>query len=697
MKKSGHLQKTNKLTNFNGDVLGNVNIYVQGSVSENGHSEMNEATLKNSKDNETLDDSLIQSHHKNFNSFDAYVSKAVEAWSMKKTLLYEQQPHSFYELYVCNNLSYYKSRFPEYQIEREDNGSGVKEIIKNATPELLEKESKYIIIEGTGGMGKSMFLTHIFLSSAKEYSQTGKLPVFMTLKDYKDKTHGIIDFIWKTVKSFMPKITKQSIISILENRKALLLLDGLDEIQSSLREKFNTDLDNFIKAYPGNSVIMTSRINSFVSFTRFSVFDIEPLTKDQAIQLISKLNYWNEQAKSDFLRVLENNLYYTHTEFASNPLLLTIMLMTYTTFGEVPGKMHIFYAKAYETMARLHDATKGSYQRPFNTGLTPEELAKFFAEFCAATYENEESEFTKREFILRMDKVLDGTDAQAAGVTSQDFLLDLTNNLCIMYREGEKYYFIHRTFQEYFTAFYLAYYYFDNFEDVGDFFEESDISFTDRTFDMLYDMVTEKVERYIFLPYLEKLISDCDNHSVDKMEGYWEFLSKQYPTLHYNSFSYDYAAYACSYYSNEPKSFLYRKIINGKKLTTEHDFDALSWPEQVTDFDRISWVSVCTKRYGVSDSDDSDITEYYDEEIVEEDEVPIEYSEEFWDPETVGYTYFIDIDNIRESPKMYVEIKEFMESPQFPLMQEYNNVNKYYRELKSRIQKQKKSKGLVRK
>ena len=55
-----------------------------------------------------------------------------------------------------------------------------------------------------------------------------------------------------------------------------------------------------------------------------------------------------------------------------------------------------------------------------------------------------------------MDRILEGSEAKANGLTSQDFLIDLTDNLCIMYKEGNKYHFIHRSFQEYFTARYLA-------------------------------------------------------------------------------------------------------------------------------------------------------------------------------------------------------------------------------------------------
>ena len=75
---------------------------------------------------------------------------------------------------------------------------------------------------------------------------------------------------------------------------------------------------------------MTSRpiYDSFVSFSKFSVFDIKPLTKKQALALIDKLEFWDEIAKKSFMEALDNKLYYSHLQFASNPLLLTIMLMT---------------------------------------------------------------------------------------------------------------------------------------------------------------------------------------------------------------------------------------------------------------------------------------------------------------------------------------------------------------------------------
>ena len=700
-----------------GVVQRDINIYINNTQSRQDEPAEQSANAVDREDN--------KNHEAVFN---AYIQKAIKYCSTKKTLLYEHQPHSFYELYVCNDLSYYTSQFSSLSVRSDIHGfqnnkqnaidkiAVKKRTIKDATPECLEQESKYIIIAGTGGIGKSMFLTHILLSSAKKYSETKKLPVLATIKDYTNNIHDIVDFLLKFVRAFDPKISRQNIIQKLENGRVLLMLDGLDELTSALREKFNSDIENFIKMYPENTVIMTSRrTDEFVSYTRFSVFDIELLTKKQAIQLIKKLSYWDEQAKSDFLKALEKDLYRTHRQFASNPLLLTIMLMTYTTFGEVPAKMHVFYAKAYETMARLHDATKGSFQRPFHTKLTPEEFAKLFAEFCARTYKEEKVEFTREEFAFYMDKVLNGKSktaevAKACGVTSADCLKDLTHNLCIMYHEGEKYYFIHRSFQEYFAALYFAFDYDSNLRKVGAFFENTEASTSaDNTFDMLYDMIPEKIERYIFLPYLEKLMNDIlkNNASLLEKGAYWDFLEKLYPVLFYkygaqqdNTVNTDddgYNGYSRRYgntHLNRATSFLYRTIIREGKLKSKRSIDNLPWPIQIYEnLDEDWFKEFRTLKETVKTNRKS--KELIDNAVALNLQLRYASPTNYASPTSIkNYSFAININEVRTNLLKFVEIHQFMERKDFPLMEEYQNVVMYYNELKSQTNKEDKSEEL---
>lgn len=619
--------------------------------------------------------------------FKKFIDKAVEYYSAKKTLLYAEKPRPFYELYVCNDLRYHKQRVtgardtkPEITIE-------------NGTVETLESESKYIIIQGTGGIGKSMFLTHLFLSCADEYEETGRLPVLISLKDYKENTMGIVELAWNAVKEYDPSIPQRTLVGLLEEKKVVLLLDGLDEIQSALRDSFNKDLEAFTKSYSGNTVFMTSRpVYAFVSYSKFSLFDIEPLSKPQAMAMVEKLDFWDEKGKQDFLVALDRNLYYSHMQFASNPLLLTIMLMTYSAFGEVPAKMHVFYSKAYETMARLHDATKGSYKRPLHTGLTPEDFSKYFAQFCARTYTEEVLEFTDRSFASYMDKVIRRIPNNES-ITAADFLHDLTDNLCIMYCEGGKYYFIHRSFQEYFAAVYFASDYEDKLPGVGDYFEgQQHRSYTDRTFDMLYDMIPEKVERYIFLPFLKKLFEEC--HEASPGDEYWAFLENQYPLLYHEQGEVGDSEY------NEPQSFLYKFIVNAKSLDSYTYLDTLEWPSSIGNLPSKTWVSAYKK---FMDSESYDIypvpeaipeAELDYKETVAEDDLPYQYSSYFGEPEPVGWTTEIDIYELRKNPEKHRVIRSFIEAEEFPLREEYHRVKEYCSELDKKTEREKASKAL---
>lgn len=622
------------------------------------------------------------------NPFSRYIDAAVSYYSTKKTLLYAENPHPFYELYVCNNVRYRKFRITgsrDYKSEK---------VISNVTIEKLENESKYIIIEGTGGIGKSMLLTHLFLSSAEEFAGTGIIPLLLFLKDYKDTTNSILDFIWKSVHEFDAVISQSDIIAALRQKNVVLLLDGLDEIQSSVKENFNMDLEAFIKSYPNNTIIITSRpVSPFVAYSKFSIFEIQELTKKQALELIQKLEFWDVSAKKQFMEDLDKHLYVSHHQFASNPLLLTIMLMTYTSFGEVPAKMHIFYSKAYETMARLHDASKGSFKRKLHTNLTPEEFAKYFAEFCARTYTDEILEFTERSFSDYMSKVIKGAYAENIGIQPRDFLLDLTDNLCIMYHEGDKYYFIHRSFQEYFAAVYFAFGYDNKLKRFGEFFEKmQNRSYTDRTFDMLYDMIPAKVERFIFLPFLENLIEEYSK-AGDK-EEYWEFLEHMYPIIYYEE------GETGESHTNEPQSFLYQSIVREKSLGVYSSLNEYKWPYEIYELPTRKWISAYAEftdnNAFIEYSDPNLINENLLEDniIIGEEELPYQYTDFFGKPDETGVSIEIEIYNIRKDPEEYEWLRELMESPDFPLFKEYNSVKKYYKELKAKIQKESKSDSL---
>ena len=147
-----------------------------------------------------------------------------------------------------------------------------------------------------------MLLTHLFLSSSEAVSKTNVTP-FITAQKTTKTAQRIYSFYFRHSKEYDPQVSVQTVVNKLRSGNNILLLDGLDEIASSLRENFDNSLDSFIKAYPGNSVIITSRpVYSFVSYSKFSLFEIQPLNKQQAITLVQKLDFWDIESKNKFLK-----------------------------------------------------------------------------------------------------------------------------------------------------------------------------------------------------------------------------------------------------------------------------------------------------------------------------------------------------------------------------------------------------------
>ncbi len=597
-----------------------------------------------------------------------YLQKTYEKYSEMKTLLYTDAPRRFYDFYVCNDI-----------VKKGNTARNIfyPEVISNATVEDLIKRSRFIVITGTGGIGKSMMMHHLLLNSIECFkkNKNAKLPVFIELRDYSDKYDGLLDYIFIQFKMLSGLDSLDDLIDLLSKGLCILLLDGMDEIKSDYRDKFERDLDAFTDKYSDNIFIVSSRpTDSFISLKRFTVFYICPFDKDQALLLIDKLDLDDSKVKEKFRKELVDNLFETHEEFTKNPLLLTIMLMTYKQYAEIPSKMHIFYKEAYETLAQKHDASKGAYKRAFKTGLTANRFADYFSEFCARSYRDEKFEFTDTEFDDYFNKLKE-REKDNCTVESTDFKEDLIENVCLMFFESGKYHFVHRSFQEYFCALFFSKQKDRTLGAIGEFFESKHVRYrADKTFDMLYDMIPEKVEEYIFLPYLQKLFDECDNDiafdyfDYEKDNSYYNFLIELYPHLYF------YTGETGDISENKANSFLYNAIIDIKHLAVPLSSDELSCEEQfITD----EWVLL----------DENYSNPNYDtDNLYEVNEVPSDYEEKFGKPEIVGQNYEIDVYDLLDREDENWSAIEDLSGNYFSLKEEYQKVRKYFEKLKSKFE-----------
>ena len=80
-------------------------------------------------------------------------------------------------------------------------------------------------------------------------------------------------------------------------------------------------------------------------------------------------------------------------------------------------------------------------------------------------------------------------------------------NLCLLYFENNEYQFIHRSFQEYFTALYFSHKPDEYMQHLIQYFnDQNHRGESDMVFEMLYNMIPEKIEEYLFLPYLNSVL-----------------------------------------------------------------------------------------------------------------------------------------------------------------------------------------------
>ena len=609
-----------------------------------------------------------------------YLESARGKYTMIKTILHDELK-PFRSFYVCNGL---KQRFNyRERPTREQLGSMY---IDFPTADNLAEISNYIVIQGTGGLGKSMMMQHLMLDTIERCDEIGRIPVFIYLKDYTSSNREISEFVYEQFHGRYPGLNRETFNRDLRLGRYLLLFDGMDEINSAYRGQFETRFDLFADANPRNLMVISSRpFTDFINLKRFTVFQLRPFSKAQALELVDKLEFREDEPelKKNFRRDLDKYIYDTHMEFAQNPLLLTFMLMTYERFGSVSTRRHEFYSDVYDLLAKRHDATKVGYSRKMKTGLTPERLKSAFAAFCAVTYQKQKYSFTESELVEEFRNVLKlSKNEEEKTIPPGAFIDDYTNGICLLYKDGDRYFFMHRSFQEYFAALAFSEALDEDLLDIGAFFENDNHKqynrsaieevrlFGDQTFDMLYEMISERVEKFILLPYLTELFRKCDTE-----DGYWTFLRTVRPRFKY------YVGEVDCYSQTSTPSFLYGFIIDHFKFARDIiDFrgNMPFYKDLVSD----EFVEV-----EIADGEG-----YRGKSCVSVESFSPAYRDKL--PPVVGWELSVKVKYLSDKSEKYHELIEIMEKPEFPFMAEYQMVRTFMDQLKKKTSR--KTSGLIK-
>lgn len=340
-----------------------------------------------------------------------------------------------------------------------------------------KKKHKRLMVLADPGMGKTTLLKQESLTHIREQRQQLEqqklsvddvvLPIFLRLSELDEQPEELME----AIPALLARNYAQTATPLIEllhtkftNGQCLLLLDALDEVLTANRTRLAKRVERFARnsACP---IICTSRIVGYGGFVRaLKEVEIVPFRQKQIEQYIET---WFVHSAQDFQEsedtghqpsakglIQELRQKPQLRGLAQNPLLLSLLCSLYQQAElTLPARRGQVYAKAVMYML---SGWRRDNQR------TQVEDAWVFAkiellEKLAYAFSSEDKEvFTLRELMRKIDEFKG--DSAFSDAKTPDIIRELCEQdgfIQKLDRIGDTYLFLHRTFQEYFTASYL--------------------------------------------------------------------------------------------------------------------------------------------------------------------------------------------------------------------------------------------------
>lgn len=178
---------------------------------------------------------------------------------------------------------------------------------------------------------------------------------------YKDKegNRKIREEVSKSIRTFIKgtEISTETFVQkFLNDTRAILFLDGYDELPASSQEVVLKDVEILGLKMSTAKIILTSRTSSFVKIiSNFEILEIHPLSKSDIEEIAMK---WLSHGV-DFLVELKARNY---SELANRPIFLTLLLILFDKNKNLPSSSFEVYREAVFLIVRDWDEHRGIFR-----------------------------------------------------------------------------------------------------------------------------------------------------------------------------------------------------------------------------------------------------------------------------------------------------------------------------------------------
>ncbi len=236
--------------------------------------------------------------------------------------------------------------------------------------EIVKKYS-HLMVLGKTGSGKTTFLQSIAINCNQGIFQPDYLPIFISLKDFaediRDRNQtSLLIYLSEYFINF--GISEQELVKVFAHGRALVLLDGLDEVTKEYSGKVIQKIRIFIEKFYKNQTIITARIAAqYYQFQGFTEVEIADFTKTKIARFAEK---WflavakNSAAQAEklankLMRKLELTENLSILELAATPIFLNLICLAFNSLENFPTNRCEFYKQALDLLLVRWDEAKG--------------------------------------------------------------------------------------------------------------------------------------------------------------------------------------------------------------------------------------------------------------------------------------------------------------------------------------------------
>ena len=326
------------------------------------------------------------------------------------------------------------------------------------------KEHRKLMIWGKPGAGKTTFLKHLATSCIRGELFPELVPFFVTLKSFAEEDGQPNLFTYLQAQAEMHGVEPERLKEIINAGRAMILLDGLDEVRQEDGRRVIKGIQDFADLWRENFFAITCRIaaKEYTFQGGFTEVEVADFDKEQIACFV---NNWfrckgEEKKAAEFINALENQE--PIQELASSPLLLTLLCLVFEENFQFPQNRAELYKDGLDILLKKWDGKRAIQRDEIYKNLTVKRREQMLSEIAFKTFEKGEYFFKQGraenlilEFIQNLPDAKN--DPEALRLDSEVVLKAIEAQHGILVERAKGIYsFSHLTFQEYLTAQYIA-------------------------------------------------------------------------------------------------------------------------------------------------------------------------------------------------------------------------------------------------